>query len=198
MNTIKDCVTSGRVCAPSRTEDVKLSVFNIVTRINESKALAKHISCECKCESDGRKCNSNQNWNNDKCQYECKNRRKHYACEKDYIWNLSTCTCKNDKYLGSMIVDSVVICDEVIELTKAVPTKTFPTKAINTKTFSIKTLTNFDRKKVAYKIETFYILPAFLLITISLLIIVSIYCCLIKRLSKQEHLLPCYYMTNIM
>ena len=33
----------------------------------ESKTLTKHISCECKCRFDGRKCNSDQWWNNDKC-----------------------------------------------------------------------------------------------------------------------------------
>ena len=44
----------------------------MITGINESKTLAKHISCECKCNFDGKKYNSNQWWNNDKCRYECK------------------------------------------------------------------------------------------------------------------------------
>ena len=43
------------------------------TRINESKTLTKHISCEFKCRFDGRKCKSDQWWNNDKCQCKCKN-----------------------------------------------------------------------------------------------------------------------------
>ena len=30
------------------------------TGINESKTLTKHIPCECKCNFDGTKCNSNQ------------------------------------------------------------------------------------------------------------------------------------------
>ena len=34
--------------------------------------ISKHISCECKCKFDGRKCNSNQKWNNDKCGCQCK------------------------------------------------------------------------------------------------------------------------------
>ena len=38
--------------------------------ISESKALSKHASCECKCKFDGRKCDSSQKWNNDKCQCE--------------------------------------------------------------------------------------------------------------------------------
>ena len=49
---------------------------------NESKILPKDISCECKCKFDTRKCNSNQNWNNDKCPCRCE---KHHICEKDYI-----------------------------------------------------------------------------------------------------------------
>ena len=32
----------------------------MVTRINESKTLTKHKSCDCKCKFDGRKCNSDQ------------------------------------------------------------------------------------------------------------------------------------------
>ena len=57
---------SNKVCVPNKTEDLNLSVFNMITGINESKTLTKHISCECKCKFDGRKCNSDQWWNNDK------------------------------------------------------------------------------------------------------------------------------------
>ena len=39
----------------------------MITGLNESKTLAKHISCEYKCKFDGPKCNSNQWWNNNKC-----------------------------------------------------------------------------------------------------------------------------------
>ena len=49
----------------------------MITEINESKTLAKHTSCECKYKFDGRKCNSNQKWNNDKRGCECK---KHSIC----------------------------------------------------------------------------------------------------------------------
>ena len=51
---------SNKVCVPNRTEDLNLSMFNMITEINESKTLTKQISCECKCKFDGRKCNSNQ------------------------------------------------------------------------------------------------------------------------------------------
>ena len=51
---------SNRVCVPNKTEDLNLHVFNMITGINESKTAAKHISCEWKCNFDGKKCNSNQ------------------------------------------------------------------------------------------------------------------------------------------
>ena len=41
-------------------QQITLSVFNMITEINELKTLTKHISCKCKCKFDGRKCNSNQ------------------------------------------------------------------------------------------------------------------------------------------
>ena len=42
-----------------QTDDVVLSVFNKMTRINESKTLTKNISCKYKYKFNGRKCNSN-------------------------------------------------------------------------------------------------------------------------------------------
>ena len=44
-----------KVCIPNKTEDLNLSFFNMITGMNESKAL-KHISCECKYQFDGAKC----------------------------------------------------------------------------------------------------------------------------------------------
>ena len=34
----------------------------MITGINELKTLTKHISCQCKCKSDGRICKSDQWW----------------------------------------------------------------------------------------------------------------------------------------
>ena len=39
----------------------------MVTVIDKSKTLTKHISCECKCKFDSRRCNSDQWCNNNKC-----------------------------------------------------------------------------------------------------------------------------------
>ena len=45
--------------------------INMMTGINESRTLKKHLSCKCECEFDGRNCNSNQKWNKHKCLCEC-------------------------------------------------------------------------------------------------------------------------------
>ena len=87
-------------------------MFIMITEVNESKTISRHVSCECKCEFDGKKCISNYWCNNDKCWFECKNRQ---VCEKDYIWNHSTCSCENGKYLASIMDDSAITCDEGIE-----------------------------------------------------------------------------------
>ena len=105
----------------------------MIAGINEQKTLAKHIPCECKCRFDRTKCKSNKLWNNDKCQCECK---KHHVCKKGYVWNSSTCSCENGKYLASIVDDSTIICDEVIESYDE-EIKTTPT--------------NFNEKKVTCK-----------------------------------------------
>ena len=65
-NTLND--VSNKVYAPNKTEDLNLSMFSMITGINESETLAKHISRKCKCRYDERKCNSDQWWNNNKCR----------------------------------------------------------------------------------------------------------------------------------
>ena len=182
-NTLNDL--SNKVCVPNKTEDLNLSMFNMITGINESKTLTKHISCECKCRFDGRKCNSDHWWNSNKCWCKCK---KSHICEKDYVWNPATCNCENGKYLASIMDDSTIICDEVINadskqsLTDDYETSTIPT--------------NFNEKKATCKTQNFYILLAVLLIIIALLIAVSIYCYLIKYLTRQKYLLPFHVKIN--
>ena len=58
FNTINDL--SNKVCVPNKTQDLNLSVLNMIAGINESKILAKHISCKCKYRFDEKGCNSEQ------------------------------------------------------------------------------------------------------------------------------------------
>ena len=40
-------------------------------------------------------------------------KKKHHARKKSHIWNPSTCTFENGKYLGSVVGDSVITCDKI-------------------------------------------------------------------------------------
>ena len=77
-NTLVDI--SSRIYIWNKNVDANLNVFNMITGIDEWKTLTRHKSCKCKCKLDGRKCYSNQKWNNDELQRECKNPRKHHVC----------------------------------------------------------------------------------------------------------------------
>ena len=74
---------------------LNVSVLNMITGKNKSETLTKDISCKCK--FDGKKCNSNQWWNNNTCRCECE---KIYVCKKVYVWNPSKCICKNGKKIS--------------------------------------------------------------------------------------------------
>ena len=54
---------------------------------------------------------------------------------------------------------------------------------------------HFNEKKAACKTQHFSSLPAFLSITVTLLIAVSVYCYLIKHQAKRKQLLP-FHETN--
>ena len=53
----------------------------MITNKNKAKTLTKQISCDCKCKFNSTTCNSNQKWNNETYQCECKN---YHKCKKDY------------------------------------------------------------------------------------------------------------------
>ena len=55
--------------------------------------------------------------------------------EKDYIWSPITSGCVIGKCLQSIIHDSVITCDEFIEVTKSVATKIFQEKLFQQKLF---------------------------------------------------------------
>ena len=90
-----------------------------------------------KCRFDVKNCNSDKWWNNDKCRCECK---KCHVCEKDYVWNPATCNYENGKYLESIMDDSTIMCDKIIE--EIVPINSNENKA-NCKTQNLYVLLAF-------------------------------------------------------
>ena len=81
MTSLNKCtgscnVFSPKICVPKETKDIYVKTFNIITKKDEGKAMAEHISCNCKCKFNSTTWNSKQKWNNKTCQYECKSANK--------------------------------------------------------------------------------------------------------------------------
>ena len=102
------------------------------------------------------------------------------TCDKENIRNPATCSCENGKSIMVIIDDSVITCDETIDLEE---------------TRTVRTSFN-EKKNATFKTKNFYIFLFFLLMAIALFIVVSIYCYLIKYKAKQKYLLPCHVTNN--
>ena len=98
---------SNKVCN-NKTEDLNLSVFNMIKGINEANTLTK-LNTNLK-EQNVIKVNSRITINVDKTV------KKHFFCEKDHNCNPTTCNSENGKYLASNMYDSAIICDEIIDV----------------------------------------------------------------------------------
>ena len=68
------------MCVLNKIKYVNVKVFDTIATVNEAKTLLKHLPCDCKCKFNSVTCNSNQKWNNDIFQCECKN---YGICKKD-------------------------------------------------------------------------------------------------------------------
>ena len=106
---------------------------------------------------------------------ECKNDQ---TCKNNHIWDPSTCIWKNGKYLGNIIDNSVIRCDEIINTVGNVSTAVTSTVS-----------TNFYNKKVRYKMDC-YILHTVLLLIILLFTIAIICYDYAKHRSKRKNVLP--------
>ena len=145
----------------AKKKDVNVKIFNLITKLNEIKTFVKHISCDCNWKCGSTTCNSNQKWNNDKCQGDFK---KCGTCKKDFSWKFSTWICekrrtmkikRKDEQWKSLLINNCVWLNYK------------NTMLINvTKTVSL----NHDDKKLRYNVAH-YILNMFLLAVLSLLII---------------------------
>ena len=66
-------VLFSKIYVPKKTKEINVKAFNIITNKNEVKAIAKHISRDCKYKLNNTTCNSKQKWNNKTYQCECNN-----------------------------------------------------------------------------------------------------------------------------
>ena len=76
---------------------MNIKVFNLISRIDETRHMPWHETCTCKCKLDANVCNDTQRWNNDKCRFECKELIGKGMRDDRFIWNPSICECECDK-----------------------------------------------------------------------------------------------------
>ena len=87
-----------KLYAPDTVKNINVKVFNLMSRINETRQIIWHETCKCVCRLTSALCNSRQIWNKDKCRCECKEELiNKMVCDKGYIWNPSNCACECDK-----------------------------------------------------------------------------------------------------
>ena len=83
-----------KMCVPDVVKNLKVKVFNLMSRTNEAKHIKWHETCKCKCRLDASICNNKQHWNDDKCRCECKELIDKGVCDEGYIQNPSNCECE--------------------------------------------------------------------------------------------------------
>ena len=90
-----------KLCVPDIVKNTNVKVFNLMSRINETRQIIWHETCKCICRLSSAVCNSRQIWNKDKCRCDCKEDLVNkMVCDKGYIWNHSNCACECDKSCG--------------------------------------------------------------------------------------------------
>ena len=88
-----------KLCVPDITKNMNIKVFNMLSRINETRKITWHETCKCICRFTKAVCNDKQEWNENNCRCECQEDLiDKLICDKGYRWNPSTCTCDCDKY----------------------------------------------------------------------------------------------------
>ena len=101
------------------------------------------------------------------CHCTCK---KYQSCKKDYSWNPSICICDNSRYLKCIVDESVIVCDEIVNVKDSASTNVTNTLSTNETNVTSTVPINSDDNIVRYKMNC-YILHTFLLMIILLYII---------------------------
>ena len=80
---------------------INVKVFNLMSRINETRPILWHETCKCVCRLTVAVCNSKQIWKDDKCRCECREDLvDKIVYNKGFSWNPSKCECEYDKSCG--------------------------------------------------------------------------------------------------
>ena len=61
-----------KLCIPDIVKNINVKVFNLMSRINQTRQIIWRKTCKCVCKLTLAVCNSRQIWNDDKCRCKCK------------------------------------------------------------------------------------------------------------------------------
>ena len=84
------------ICVTDIIKNLNVKVFNLMSRTSETRHIEWHETCKCQCRLDAIVCNNKQQWNKDKCRFECKELIDG-VCDKGFIWNPSSCEVECNK-----------------------------------------------------------------------------------------------------
>ena len=74
-----------KICVSDTIKSIKVKVFNLMSRTNQTRHRKWHKTCKCKCRLDASVCNNKQRWNEDKCRCECKELIDKEMCNEGFI-----------------------------------------------------------------------------------------------------------------
>ena len=118
-----------KICVPDVVKNLNVKVFNLMSRITETRHIEWHTTCNCECNFGANICNNKQCWNKDKCRCECKELIDKGVCDKGFIWIPSNYECECDtacdvrEYLDyenckcrkKLVVTLIEECTETVE-----------------------------------------------------------------------------------
>ena len=84
FNTINE--PYAKLFIPDTIKNIKVKVFNLISRINETRHIIWHETCICICRLTASVFNSRQRWNEDKCRCECKELIDKGICDASGIY----------------------------------------------------------------------------------------------------------------
>ena len=95
LNNVND--PYAKLCVPGAVKNIKVKVFNLVSRTNETRHIEWYETCKHKFRLDASVYNNKQRWNNDICRCECKKLIDKGTCDKGFTWYPSNCECECDE-----------------------------------------------------------------------------------------------------
>ena len=60
-----------KLCVPNIIKRINMKVYNFLMRLNETRNVLWHESCNCVCRLNSSVCNNKQIWNSDTCRCDC-------------------------------------------------------------------------------------------------------------------------------